>query len=84
MNNRDLIMIRTRKKYCIWALAATFGLLSALNLGSLHAADVKWHPGFQPRAGKLKTEVVATGKHQLTSQGYAVRGLVLIGWSNRR
>lgn len=84
MNNRDLIMIQTRKKYCIWALAATFGLLSALNLGSLRAADVKWHPGAQPRAGKPKTEAVATGKYQLASQGYAVRGWVLIGWSNRR
>ena len=84
MNNRDLIMIQTRKKYCIWALAATFGLLSSLNLGSLRAADVKWHPGAQPRAGKPKTETVATGKYQLASQGYAVRGWVLIGWSNRR
>ena len=77
-------MIRTRKKYCIWALAATFGLLSSLNLGSLRAADVKWHPGAQPRAGKPKTEAVATGKYQLASQGYEVRGFVLIGWSNRR
>lgn len=78
-------MIRTRKKYCIWALAATFGLLSALNLGSLHAADVKWHPGAQQRrVGKVRTETVSVGKYQLTSQGYAVPGWVLIGWSNRR
>lgn len=84
MNNRDLIMIQTRKKYCIWALAATFGLLSALNSGSLHAADIKWHPGAQLRAIKPKIEAVSVGKHQLTSQGYAVPGWVLIGWSNRR
>ena len=77
-------MIQTRKKYCIWALAATFGLLSALNLGSLHAADVKWHPGVQRSLGALKTEVLPVGKHQLTTQGYAVRGYVLRGWSNRR
>ena len=78
-------MIRTRKKYCIWALTATFGLLSALNLGSLHAADVKWHPGAQQRrVGKVRTETVSVGKYQLTSQGYAVPGWVLIGWSNRR
>ena len=83
MNNRDLIMIQTRKKYCIWALAATFGLLSALNLGSLHAANIKWHPGLLPQAGVPKIEAVSVGKHQLTSQGFAIRGYVLLGWSNR-
>lgn len=83
MNNRDLIMIQTRKKYCIWALAATFGLLSALNLSSLHAANIKWHPGLLPQAGVPKIEAVSVGKHQLTSQGFAIRGYVLLGWSNR-
>lgn len=85
MNNRDLIMIQTRKKYCIWALAATFGLLSALNLGSLHAADVKWHPGVMlNKVGISRTESVPTGKFVLTPQGYAVHGYVLLGWSNRK
>lgn len=77
-------MIRTRKKYGIWAMAATFGLLSALNIGSLHAADVKWHPGVQLRGlGAPKTETVSEGKHRLTSNGYAVRGFVLLGWSDQ-
>ena len=77
-------MIQTRKKYCIWALTATFGLLSALNLGSLHAADVKWHPGaFFRTLGAPKTETVSIGRHQLTSQGYTAPGWVLIGWSER-
>ena len=65
-------------------MTATFGLLSALNIGSLHAADITWHPGIQIRAGAQKTETVANGNHQLTSNGYAVRGYVLIGWSERR
>ena len=77
-------MIRTSKKNCLWAMTATFGLLSALNIGSLHAADITWHPGIQIRAGAQKTETVANGNHQLTSNGYAVRGYVLIGWSERR
>ena len=70
-------MIRTRKKYCIWAMAATFGLLSALNLGLLHAADVKWHPGVQRSLGALKTEVLPVGKHQLMRFAvmYCVDGL---------
>ena len=65
-------------------MTATFGLLSALNIGSLHAADITWHPGIQIRAGAQKTETVANGNHQLTSNGYAVRGYVLIGWSEQR
>ena len=77
-------MIRTSKKNCLWAMTATFGLLSALNIGSLHAADITWHPGIQIRAGAQKTETVANGNHQLTSNGYAVRGYVLIGWSEQR
>lgn len=65
-------------------MTATFGLLSALNIGSLHAADITWHPGIQIRAGAQKTETVANGNHQLTSNGYAMRGYVLIGWSEQR
>ena len=65
-------------------MTATFGLLSALNIGSLRAADITWHPGIQIRAGAQKTETVANGNHQLTSNGYAVRGYVLIGWSEQR
>lgn len=85
MNNRDLIMIRTRKKYCIWALAATFGLLSALNLGSLHAADVTWHPGVMlNKVGVPRTESAPRGKFILSPQGYAIRNYVFLGWSERR
>lgn len=64
-------------------MTATFGLLSALNIGSLRAADVKWNPGLQPRAGAPKTETVANGMYQLSSQGYAIRGYILLGWSDR-
>ena len=65
-------------------MTATFGLLSALNIGSLRAADVKWHPGVQVRAGAPRTEIVTNGMHQLSSNGYAVNGYVLLGWSDQR
>lgn len=65
-------------------MTATFGLLSALNIGSLRAADVKWHPGVQIRAGAPRTEIVTNGMHQLSSNGYAVNGYVLLGWSDQR
>jgi len=64
-------------------MAATFGLLSALNIGSLRAADVKWNPGFQPRAGAPKMETVTNGNHRLTSNGYSISGYMLLGWSDR-
>jgi len=65
-------------------MTATFGLLSALNIGSLRAADVKWHPGVQARAGAPRTEIVTNGMHQLSSNGYVVNGYVLLGWSDQR
>ena len=60
-------------------MAATFGLLSALNIGSLRAADVTWRPGAQPRAGAQRTETVANGMHRLTHNGYGMRGYLLLG-----
>ena len=68
----------------MWAMAATFGLLSALNIGSLRAADVTWRPGAQPRAGAQRTETVANGMHRLTHNGYGMRGYLLLGWSDRK
>ena len=65
-------------------MAATFGLLSALNIGSLRAADVTWRPGAQPRAGAQRTETVANGMHRLTHNGYGMRGYLLLGWSDRK
>ncbi len=65
-------------------MAATFGLLSALNIGSLRAADVTWRPGAQPRAGAQRTETVANGMHRLTHNGYGIRGYMLLGWSDRK
>ena len=46
-------------------------------------AEIIWHPGVLPQAGPQKKEAVYKGKYLLTSQGYAVRGYVLIGWSKR-
>ncbi|AVV52591.1 T9SS C-terminal target domain-containing protein [Tannerella serpentiformis] len=65
-------------------MIATFGLLSALNIGSLRAADVTWRPGAQPRAGAQRTETVANGMHRLTHNGYGIRGYMLLGWSDRK
>ena len=66
-------------------MAATFGLLSALNIGSLHAADITWHPGVMlNKAGTPRTETAPAGMFTLTSQGYAIRNYVFLGWSERR
>ena len=44
---------------------------------------VTWNPGAQPRAGKQRTEPVSKGNLQFKANGFAIRGYVLIGWSDR-
>ncbi|ETK04933.1 hypothetical protein T229_06450 [Tannerella sp. oral taxon BU063 isolate Cell 5] len=45
--------------------------------------DITWNPGFQPRAGKQWVETVTKGDLRLTNSRFAIRGYVLIGWSDR-
>jgi len=45
---------------------------------------VTWNPGVLPRAGKQKTEPVSKGNLQFKANGFAIRGYVLIGWSEQR
>lgn len=45
--------------------------------------DITWNPGSQPRAGKQWVETVTKGDLRLTNSRFAIRGYVLIGWSDR-
>ena len=65
--------------YAVWAKDANKNGVPDYN-----EVYVTWHPGVQFRVlGIPKPEAVSKGKNQLTSKGYAVRGFVLLGWSNR-
>ena len=45
---------------------------------------VTWNPGAQPRAGKQRTEPVSKGNLQFKANGFAIRGFVLLGWSEQK
>ena len=45
---------------------------------------VTWNPGAQPRAGKQRTEPVSKGTLQFKANGFAIRGYVLLGWSEQK
>ena len=45
---------------------------------------VTWNPGAQPRAGKQRTEPVSKGNLQFKANGFAIRGYVLLGWSEQK
>ena len=45
--------------------------------------DITWHPGVQARAGRQWVETVTKGDLRLTNSRFAIRGYVLIGWSDR-
>ena len=45
--------------------------------------EITWNPGIQHRAGRQWTQTVAEGPLQFTNSGFAIRGYVLIGWSNK-
>lgn len=65
--------------YAVWAKDANKNGVPDYN-----EVYVTWHPGVQFKVlGIPKPEAVSKGKNQLTSKGYAVRGFVLLGWSNR-
>ena len=45
--------------------------------------EITWNPGLRPRAGRQWTQTIAEGPYQFTNSGFAIRGCVLIGWSNK-
>lgn len=66
--------------FAVWAKDANHN-----NIPDYDEVYVTWHPGAQLRKlGKPDPKPVAKGSYKLTTQGYSVRGWVLIGWSNRR
>ena len=45
---------------------------------------VTWNPGARPQAGKQRTEPVSKGNLQFKANGFAIRGYVLLGWSEQK
>ena len=45
---------------------------------------VTWNPGARSQAGKQRTEPVSKGNLQFKANGFAIRGYVLLGWSEQK
>ena len=45
---------------------------------------VTWNPGARSQAGKQRTEPVSKGNLQFKANGFAIRGFVLLGWSEQK
>ncbi len=94
---KPLITVKTDEPADLMKAGATFHITATTTLYAVWAKDdnnngipdydevkIIWHPGFMPKAGGQKTEIVAKGTYALTAKGFALRNYVLIGWSTLR